>query len=115
MSWKRIIYLLLVMVIAGVSALTGAVAGGAVVYTTVSKKQAANPSILISASNPNNNTPAQTLVLNSTDAKTSVTQAVQKVGPAVVKIVGTILRADRRSDRQRQRVLHLGQWLYPDE
>ncbi|MBI5352108.1 MAG: trypsin-like peptidase domain-containing protein [Chloroflexi bacterium] len=90
MLLKRIIYLLLVMVIAGVSALTGAVAGGAVVYTTVSKKQAANPSILIPASNPNNNTPAQTLVLNSTDVETAVTKAVQKVGPAVVTIVGTI-------------------------
>ena len=90
MSWKKLIYLLLVAVIAGGSALTGAVAGGAVVYRAVTKKQAANPSILIPASNPNNNTPVQTLILNSTDVETSITQAVQKVGPAVVTIVGTI-------------------------
>jgi serine protease Do len=91
MSWKKIIYLLLVIVVAGVSALTGAAAGGAAVYTAVSRKQAGNPSISIPAvSNSNNNTPSQTLVLNSTDVETAVTQAVQKVGPAVVTIVGTI-------------------------
>jgi 2-alkenal reductase len=34
--------------------------------------------------------PSQTLVMNSTDVETAVTQSVQKVGPAVVTIVGTI-------------------------
>jgi serine protease Do len=91
MSWKKTIYILLVMVIAGVSALTGALAGGAVVYKVVSGSQSGNPSISIPASIPNaNNTPNQTLVLNSTDVETAVTQTVQKVGPAVVTIVGTI-------------------------
>ncbi len=92
MSWKKIIYLLLVMVIAGLSALTGAAAGGAAVYTVVSREQAGNlfTSIPMFASDPNNNTPGQTLVLNSTDVETAITQAVQKVGPAVVTIVGTI-------------------------
>lgn len=92
MSWKKIIYLLLVMVIAGVSALTGAAAGGAAVYSVVSRERAGNPftSIPALASDPNNNTPGQTLVLNSTDVETAITQAVQKVGPAVVTIVGTI-------------------------
>lgn len=91
MSWKKIIYFLLVMVIAAGSALTGALAGGAAVYTAVGRKQAGNPSITIPAlSNSNNNTPAQTLVLNSTDVETAITQSVRKVGPAVVTIVGTI-------------------------
>ena len=92
MSWKKIIDLLLVMVIAGVSALTGAAAGGAAVYAVVSRERAGNPftSIPALASDPNNNTPGQTLVLNSTDVETAITQAVQKVGPAVVTIVGTI-------------------------
>ncbi|MBK7452909.1 MAG: trypsin-like peptidase domain-containing protein [Anaerolineales bacterium] len=92
MSWKKIIYLLLVMVIAGLSALTGAAAGGAAVYSVVSRERAGNPftSIPALASDPNNNTPGQTLVLNSTDVETAITQAVQKVGPAVVTIVGTI-------------------------
>ena len=93
MSWKKTLYVLLVMVIAGVSALTGAVAGGVAVYKAVGdKQQSGSPSISVPASvpNTNNNTPDQTLVLNSTDVETAVTQAVQKVGPAVVTIVGTI-------------------------
>jgi len=92
MSWKRTLYILLVIVIAGGSALTGALAGGAAVYKVVTDKQQGNPSIVVPATNPNtnNNTPDQTLVLNSTDVETAITQAVQKVGPAVVTIVGTI-------------------------
>jgi serine protease Do len=93
MTWKKTLYALLIMVIAGVSALTGAVAGGVAIYKAVSdKQQGGGPSISVPASNPNtnNNTPNQTLVLNSTDVETAVTQAVQKVGPAVVTIVGTI-------------------------
>ena len=91
MTLKKILYILLVMVTAGASALTGAIAGGAVVYKTVGGNQSGSPAISIPASNSNaNNTPNQTLVLNSTDIETSITQAVQKVGPAVVTIVGTI-------------------------
>lgn len=90
MSWKRTLYILLVIVIAGGSALTGALAGGVIVYKTVSDEGQGNPTISVPATNTNNNTPDQTLVLNSTDVETAVTQAVQKVGPAVVTIVGTI-------------------------
>jgi hypothetical protein len=40
---------------------------------------------------PSDNTdPNQTLTLNTTDIETSITQSVQKVGPAVVTVVGTI-------------------------
>ncbi len=94
MTWKRTLYLGLVMVIAGVSALAGAAAGGFAVYRAVSLQQPANPSNPIPASNPQTShtqtQPSQTLVLNSTDVETAITQAVQKVGPAVVTIVGTI-------------------------
>lgn len=93
MSLKKTLYALLVMVIAAVSALTGALAGGAVVYKVASDKgPSASPSITVPASlpNANNNTPDQTLVLNSTDVETAITQAVQKVGLAVVTIVGMI-------------------------
>ena len=92
MTWKKTLYILSVVVIAGVSALTGAFAGGAAVYKAVSDKgQNGSPIISIPASiSTTNNTPKQTLVLNSTDVETAVTQTVQKVGPAVVTIVGTI-------------------------
>jgi serine protease Do len=89
MSWKKTIYILMVMAIAAGSALTGALAGGVAVYSAVnSKQQSGSPSISVPASVPNTNN--QTLVLNSTDVETAITQAVQKVGPAVVTIVGTI-------------------------
>ena len=93
MTWKRTFYILLVMVIAAASALAGAVTGGMAVYQAVSdQQQTGKPPVSVPASvpNANNNTPNQTLVLNSTDVETAVTQAVQKVGPAVVTIVGTI-------------------------
>lgn len=89
MNWKRTIYILLVIVIAGVSALTGAVAGGFAVFQTVSQNQPEGHSISV-PSEANSNQPVQTLVLNSTDVETAITQSVQKVGPAVVTIVGTI-------------------------
>ena len=42
MTFKKTLYIVLVMVVAGVSALTGAMAGGAVVYQ-IAQKQSANP------------------------------------------------------------------------
>jgi 2-alkenal reductase len=90
MTLKRTFYLLLVVVIAGVSAVIGAAAGGMAVYQAVGKTQTANP---IQSILPNSNTslnPNETLAIKSTDVETAVTQSVQKVGPAVVTIVGTI-------------------------
>jgi len=89
MLLKRSLYILLVISVAGVSALTGALAGGAVVYRTL-QSSAGLPGpiqeILPSAqANPN-----QTLTFNTTSVETSITQSVQKVGPAVVTVVGTV-------------------------
>lgn len=88
MTIKRILYLLLVAVVAGFAALSGAVAGGVAVYQTLG-----GSSGQVAVSNPaahSNTDPGQTLVLNSTDIETSITQAAQKVGAAVVTVVGTI-------------------------
>jgi 2-alkenal reductase len=90
MTLKKILYILLVIVIAGASALTGAVAGGVAVYRAVGRTQSANPIIESILPEPNTLNPNQTLVMNSTDVETAVTKSVQKVGPAVVTIVGTI-------------------------
>jgi len=60
---------------------------GIAVYQAVDKNQSANPIL------PTSNTsldPTQTLTLSSTDVETAITQSVEKVGPAVVTIVGTI-------------------------
>src|SRR4030095_10622479 len=88
MTWKRTLYIVLVMAVAGVSALTGAVAGGAVVYQ-IAQKQSANPLNPLHEPLPTNHTnPKQTLVLNTTDVETAITQSVQKVSPTVVTVVG---------------------------
>ena len=89
MSFKKVLYALFIVVIAGGSALAGAVAGGAAVYQAVQNRSSLPQAVqqVIPASNTNSD---QTLVLNNTDVETAVTQSVQRVGPAVVTVVGTI-------------------------
>ena len=93
MSGKRILYVLLIAVVAGISALSGVVAGGALVYRAVQSRSSLPAQVqqVLPASNTN---PAQSFTLNTTDIQTTVTQAVQKVGPAVVTVVGTIPGTD---------------------
>jgi 2-alkenal reductase len=86
MSFKRVLYLLLVVALAGISGLSGAALGGVVVYRTLQSRPAAIEQIIPTTSN----SPRQTLNLNTTDVETTITQAVKTVGPAVVTVVGTI-------------------------
>jgi 2-alkenal reductase len=90
MSWKNsILYILLVIAIAGISALTGAIAGGAIVYRSL--HQPANLPAPIGEVLPSGGAnPGQTLTLNTTDVETAITQSVEKVRSAVVTVVGTI-------------------------
>jgi serine protease Do len=88
MSFKRFLYILLVIVVAGISALGGAVAGGYGVYEAA-KSSAALPAP-VAALPASSTSPVTTLTLNATDIQTAITQSVQKVGPAVVTVVGTI-------------------------
>jgi 2-alkenal reductase len=89
MSWKKTLYILLVMAVAGVSALTGAAAGGAVVYKVIQRGNSL-PAPMQDILTTDNTNPHQTLTLNTTDIETSVTQSVERVGPAVVTVVGTV-------------------------
>src|SRR5512147_1064737 len=89
MTLRRTLYILLVIVIAGGSALTGALAGGVVVYRTL-QQPSKLPAPIQEILPANNTNPNQVLTLNTTDVETSITQSVQKVGPAVVTVVGTI-------------------------
>ena len=90
---NRIIYMVLVVMLAGVAALSGAAVGGVVVYRTVSLNQ---PASVVAASPAQqviqaSNSPVQApLTLNTTDIQTTITQAVKLVGPAVVTVSGTI-------------------------
>jgi serine protease Do len=90
MSLRKSLYILLVIAAAGISALTGALAGGAVVYRAVQKGSVSLPRPVQDVLPSDTNNPDQTLTLNTTDIETSITQSVQKVGPAVVTVVGTV-------------------------
>lgn len=89
MTMKRLFYILLVLMFGGASAFLGAVAGGFTVYRAVQQRSSLPQPIqqILPAVNVN---PYPTFVLNNTNIETAVTQSVQKVGPAVVTVVGTI-------------------------
>ncbi|MBP7356189.1 MAG: trypsin-like peptidase domain-containing protein [Longilinea sp.] len=86
MSWKRIIYAVLMVALAGVSALGGVVVGGLAVYQALRANADAPQTVFSDASSA----PAQVVSVNTTEYQTSVTQAAEAVGPAVVTVVGTI-------------------------
>ena len=89
MTLKRFLYILMVLLFGGAAAFAGALAGGVTVYRAV--QQRSNLPASVQQFLPANNTnPNQTLVLNNTDIETAITQSVQRVGPAVVTVVGTI-------------------------
>ena len=87
MTLRRSLYILLVIAVAGFSALTGALAGGAVVYRALQDSLPGSVQEILPSDSTN---PGQTLTLSTTDIETSITQSVEKVGPAVLTVVGTI-------------------------
>ncbi len=89
MSWKRVFYIFLVVVVAGISALSGVVAGGLAVYQAVRRPVTASLP-LPSPVAEQVSTSKQTLEINTTQIETTITNAVQQVGPAVVTVVGTV-------------------------
>lgn len=80
MNWKQVFYVLFVAVVAVLSALGGAVAGGAAVAIAM-KQTAPAPAVEPQTTH---------LQVSSAEIETAVTQAVEKVGPAVVTVVGRI-------------------------
>src|SRR6266540_2209562 len=90
MNLKRTLYVVLIGIVAGASSLAGAVAGGIAVYRAVGQGRRALPAPLQEVIPASNTNPNQTIELNTTDIETSITKSAQKVGPAVVTVVGTI-------------------------
>jgi serine protease Do len=89
---NKILYLSLVILLAGGSAISGSLAGGLVVYQAMLHHQTTSvvsptPVVESIASSSDSQ---QTLFVNTTDVQTDITQAVQVIGPAVVTVVGTI-------------------------
>ncbi|MBE9523821.1 MAG: trypsin-like peptidase domain-containing protein [Chloroflexi bacterium] len=89
---RRVIYSLLIILIAGISALSGAIAGGAVIYYFVQNQ----PQLVIPT--PTESLATETIASDEpqlqqiiiTDIDSAITDAVDKVGPAVVTVVGTL-------------------------
>ena len=91
MGWKRVLYTLFVIGVAGISALTGAAAGGFAVYRVVKLDQAklAPTSLALPEGSPIN-ADQNKVVVKTTNIETTITDAVQKIAPAVVTVVGTV-------------------------
>jgi 2-alkenal reductase len=82
-----------VVFVAGASALAGVFTGGVAVYQAVSRNQAHVPAAAVPSTQTVFASAAgqkQALVINTADVQTTITQAVQKVGPAVVTVVGSL-------------------------
>ena len=92
MTKNRIIYLMLVILLAGASGLSGSAVGGLVVYQAMLARQANEaispaPVVDTIASSADSQ---QTLNVSSTDVETAITQTVRIVGPSVVTVVGKV-------------------------
>lgn len=88
MSRKNLVSMILIALMAGISALTGAAAGGFAVYKAVGARQPAERALADTTGKLRQ--VSRSLVLNSTDVETAITKAVQTVSPAVVTVVGTV-------------------------
>ncbi len=81
------------MLVAGVSAVSGAVGGGLAVYQLASEKLAAaqtsSASPAVAPATDINTGVPQAMVVSSTDVQTTITGVVKRVAPAVVTVVGT--------------------------
>ncbi len=88
MKTKNILYLFLILIVAGCSGLVGALAGGGILYTRLNRSaQAASaPVALLPSATPE----SQKLSVSNTEIETTITQVVEKVEPAVVTVNGTI-------------------------
>jgi 2-alkenal reductase len=82
MSWKRILYVLFVGIVALMSATFGAALGAKAVLTF------ARPAA-VSSVPAYSDVPAK-LQISNTEIETAITQTVEKVGPAVVTVIGTV-------------------------
>jgi len=91
MTAKKVFYILLIFVVAGISAFGGVLAGGVATYRFLQDRVAPAGEV----QSPISELPAETLpepqvLISNTDIQTNITQAVEKAGPAVVTVVGTV-------------------------
>lgn len=86
MSWRRVLYAFFLIVVAGLSALSGVLAGGLAVYRVMASKQAAStPAVVQQVAQS-----SQPVQIDTTHIETTITDAVAKVGQTVVTVIGVI-------------------------
>lgn len=90
MESKKVFYILVIVIVAGISSLVGAFAGGIAVYRVIGQQEEAVTVNLPQPSAPEQPAVSQAIEISNVEIETSITQAVEKVGPAVVTVVGTI-------------------------
>lgn len=91
---KRMVSIVLIIFIAGISGLLGAVGGALAVYqlehqSLVSAEQNVQTTAMGSQEVVTGNSSPEAIFVSNTDVETSITQVVQRVGQAVVTVVGT--------------------------
>lgn len=86
---QKILFVVLVIVIAMGAGMTGALAGGAVVYFAMPRAQASSSSVSNQVAEVQQVAPAS-IQVSSTEVETAITQAVENVGPAVVTVTGKV-------------------------
>ncbi len=97
-AWKRILYALLIAVVGVGAAMVGALAGGIAVYSGLRnqiKAAQTNPTVTAPTRSSAPTLPAastgqagEKLIIQTTEVETAITQAVAKVGPSVVTVMG---------------------------
>jgi 2-alkenal reductase len=86
MSTKHVLFAAVVILVAGISALSGVLAGGVAVYSAM--RDQIPESVIVQA--PPALLPQTNNQIINVDVNTAITQAVEKVGPAVVTVVGIV-------------------------
>lgn len=86
MSWKRFLYVAIIVVVAGISALTGAIAGGVAIYAALVRDNSGDAGVTLLP------TPmaANEIQVSSTQYETAITQSAEKTGPSVLTIISVI-------------------------
>lgn len=88
---RTVLLLILILFIAGGSALVGAVAGGWVVKTSLDRELSARETALFPTNTPLALAlPTQTLSVSSTTVESAVIGTVERIGPAVVTVLASI-------------------------
>jgi len=86
MSAKQVLYAFVIILVAAVSAISGAVASGVAIYSALNDQEPT--SVVVEATPPAAQEITNQVLNISID--TAITQAVEKVGPTVVTVVGII-------------------------